>query len=69
MRHGDTVVGGGTAATVDYNDTVLDAAVGERAAALRAAALFGLGDERLEPPAYDVKITIGDDYTVATEVP
>jgi hypothetical protein len=67
--NGYTVVAVGNAATFDYKETVIEAAEAEREAALRAAALFGLGDERLEPPAYDVKITIGDDYTVATEVP
>lgn len=67
--NGYTVVAVGNAATFDYKETVIEAAEAEREAALRAAALFGLGDERLEPPAYDVKIIIGDDYTVATEVP
>ncbi|MEE9456921.1 MAG: LytR C-terminal domain-containing protein [bacterium] len=67
--NGYAVVAVGNAATFDYKETVIEAAEAEREAALRAAALFGLGDERLEPPAYDVKITIGDDYTVATEVP
>ena len=67
--NGYTVVAVGNAATFDYKETVIEAPEGKREAALRAAALFGLGDERLEPPAYDVKIIIGDDYTVATEVP
>jgi hypothetical protein len=67
--NGYTVVAVGNAATFDYKETVIEAAEAEREAALRAAALFDLGDERLEPPAYDVKIIIGDDYTVATEVP
>ncbi len=67
--NGYAVVAVGNAATFDYKETVIEADEAEREAALRAAALFGLGDERLEPPAYDVKITIGDDYTVATEVP
>ncbi len=67
--NGYTVVAVGNAATFDYKETVIEAAEAEREAALRAAALFGLGDERLEPPAYDVKIIISDDYTVATEVP
>jgi hypothetical protein len=65
----ENVVAVGNAATFDYKETVIEAPEGKREAALRAAALFGLGDERLEPPAYDVKIIIGDDYTVATEVP
>ena len=67
--NGYTVVAVGNAATFDYKETVIEAPEGKREAALRAAALFGLGDERREPPAYDVKIIIGDDYTVATEVP
>ncbi len=67
--NGYTVVAVGNAATFDYKETVIETAEAGREAALRAAALFGLGDERLEPPAYDVKIIIGDDYTVATEVP
>lgn len=67
--NGYTVVAVGNAATFDYKETVIESPEGKREAALRAAALFGLGDERLEPPAYDVKIIIGDDYTVATEVP
>jgi hypothetical protein len=67
--NGYAVVAVGNAATFDYKETVIEAPEVKREAALRAAALFGLGDERLEPPAYDVKIIIGDDYTVATEVP
>jgi hypothetical protein len=67
--NGYTVVAVGNAATFDYRETVIEAAEGKREAALRAAALFGLGDERLEPPAYDVKIIIGDDYSAATETP
>jgi hypothetical protein len=67
--NGYAVVAVGNAATFDYKETVIETAETKRDAALRAAALFGLGDERLEPPAYDVKIIIGDDYTVAPEVP
>ncbi|HUV87624.1 MAG TPA: LytR C-terminal domain-containing protein [bacterium] len=67
--NGYTVVAMGNAATFDYKKTVIETGEGGRDAALRAAALFGLGDDRLEPSSYDVKIIIGDDYTVATEAP
>jgi hypothetical protein len=67
--NGYAVVAVGNAATFDYKETVIEASEAKRDAGLRAAALFGLGDERLEPPAYDVKVVIGDDYTIAPEVP
>jgi uncharacterized protein YfaP (DUF2135 family) len=67
--NGYKVVSVGNAATFDYKETVIEAAEDKRDAALRAAALFGLDDDRLEPHSYDVKIVVGDDYTVATEVP
>lgn len=67
--NGYKVVSVGNAATFDYKETIIEAAEDKRDAALRAAALFGLGDDRLEPHSYDVKILIGDDYTVATEIP
>jgi len=67
--NGYKVVNVANAATFDYKATVIETAEGKRDAGLRAAALFGLGDDRLEPRSYDVKIVIGDDYTVAKEVP
>ena len=67
--NGYKVVTVGNAASFDYKETVIEAAEGKRDAGLRAANLFGLDEHRLEPLGYDVKIIIGDDYTVAAETP
>jgi hypothetical protein len=67
--NGYAVVAVGNAATFDYRETVIEVSEDQRDAALRAAALFGLDEDRLEPHRYDVKIVIGDDYVVAAENP
>lgn len=67
--NGYVVVAVGNAATFDYRETVIEVGEDRRDAALRAAALFGLDEDRLEPHRYDVKIIIGDDYVVAAENP
>lgn len=67
--NGYDVVAVGNAANFDYKETVIETAEGKRDAGLRAANLFGIGERRLEPPSYDVKIIIGDDYTIAAETP
>ena len=67
--NGYSVVAVGNAANFDYKETVIETAEGKRDAGLRAANLFGIAERRLEPPSYDVKIIIGDDYTIAAETP
>jgi hypothetical protein len=67
--NGYRVVAVGNAATFDYKETIIETSEEKRDAALRCAGLLGLDGRRLEPHSYDVKIIIGDDYTVAAEVP
>lgn len=67
--NGYKVVAVGNAANFEYKETVIETAEGKRDAGLRAANLFGIGERKLEPLGYDVKIIIGDDYTIAAETP
>jgi hypothetical protein len=67
--NGYNVVAINNAANFDYKETVIETAEGKRDAGLRAANLFGIGERKLEPLSYDVKIIIGDDYTIAAETP
>jgi hypothetical protein len=67
--NGYKVVAVGNAAHFDYKETVIETAEGKRDAGLRAANLFGVGERKLEPLSYDVKIIVGDDYTMAAEAP
>jgi hypothetical protein len=67
--NGYAVVAVGNAANFDYKETVIEVAEERRDAGLRAATLFGLDKDRVEPAGYDVKIVIGDDYTAAAETP
>jgi hypothetical protein len=67
--NGYNVVAVGNAPNFDYKETVIETAEGKRDAGLRAANLFGIGERKLEPLGYDVKIIIGDDYTIAAETP
>ncbi len=67
--NGYAVVVVGNATSFDYKKTIIEAAANETDAALKVADLFGLNDASVEPPGYDIKIVIGDDYTVAPEVP
>jgi hypothetical protein len=67
--NGYHVVAMGNAASFDYKKTVIETPEEKRDAALRLANLFGLDEGKLEPASYDVKVIIGDDYTVAAETP
>jgi hypothetical protein len=67
--NGYNVVAVGNAATFDYKETVIETAEGKKDAGLRTANLFGIGERKIEPLSYDVKIIIGDDYTIAAETP
>jgi hypothetical protein len=67
--NGYNVVAVGNAASFDFKETVIETAEEKNDAGLRAANLFGIGERKVEPLSYDVKIIIGDDYTMAAETP
>ncbi len=67
--NGYDVVAVGNAPTFDYKRTVIAAPEESADAAGKIAALFGLKDEAVERQGYDLKVIIGDDFTVAPEKP
>lgn len=62
--NGYRVIAVGNAATFDFKTTTVEAPVDKKDAALKLAALFGLGDNAVEPAPYDIKVVIADDYGV-----
>jgi hypothetical protein len=67
--NGYRVVAVGNAASFDFKKTVIEAPADENDAALKMAALFGLGEAVVEPASYDIKVVIGDDYGVTPAQP
>ena len=67
--NGYHVVVVGNAPAFDYKKTVLAAPEAQKETALKIASLFGLDESRCEPPGYDLKVIVGDDYTAAPETP
>ena len=60
--NGYKVVGVGNAASFDFKRTVIEAPADYKDAAVKLAALFGLGDDAVEPSDFDVKAVVGDDF-------
>lgn len=67
--NGYNVVAVANAPSFDYKNTVVIAGKEHRDAAAKIAALFGLEEKRIEEQEFDVKIIIGDDFTLAPETP
>jgi hypothetical protein len=62
--NGYRVITVGNAAAFDFKTTTVETPEDKKDAALKLAALFGLGENALEPAPYDVKIVVADDYGV-----